>query len=111
MTNDPGVSPVIRRLHPRLDAGRRELKYFGSDPRRDCCHPVPSRGGDQTMTQRPGGSARSRGPPGMARLEPPQDPASARCTETAGRSGHSQVGPFSCLWAGREINIITILKR
>ena len=26
------------------------------------------------MTQRPGGSARSRGPPGMARLEPPQDP-------------------------------------
>ena len=25
MTNDPGVSPVIRRLHPRLDAGQREL--------------------------------------------------------------------------------------
>ena len=25
MTNDPGVSPVIRRLHPRLDPGQREL--------------------------------------------------------------------------------------
>ena len=42
MTNDPGVAPVIRRLHPRLDAGQRELKYSGSDPRRDCCNPIPS---------------------------------------------------------------------
>ena len=63
------------------------------------------------MKQLPGGNARPRRPPGTARLEPPQDPASARCTESAGRPGHAQVGPSSCLWAGRINNInITILK-
>ena len=63
------------------------------------------------MRQLPGGDARPRGPPGTARLEPPQDPASARFTETAGRPGNSQVGPFSCPWPGRDFNItnITIL--